>query len=296
MKQEDKDFIDKLSNRSNTKHKEKSETKVESTRSQHKGHRQRLKDKVREFGFDILKEHEVMELLLMYSIPYKNTNDIAHDLINKYGDLWSAIKADINGLQQVKGVGKETALFFGLISYIRDNYKAELIENKIDSLQTTQQMVAYFRQNFSVEKNNEALYIVFLNSKHKVVNVQKIQGEQNDINIDTTELNFKLAMSKTKTVVLYHTHTNGIAKPSREDIKTTEQIMRACYALKIRLVEHLIITDYNYFSFRNAGIIDQISKSVIDSLNQNSSTINLTTEQGKDVKVITEGDDTYFEE
>ena len=295
MLKEDKDFIDRLSNKSNAKPKKCSETKVDLTKSQHKGHRQRFKDKVREFGFDILKEHEVMELLLMYSIPYKNTNDIAHDLITKYGDLWSAINADSNGLQQVNGVGKETALFFGLISYIKDHYKADQIKNKIDSLQTTQQMVAYFRQNYSVEKNNEVLYIVFLNSKHRIVDVQKVQGDHNDIFVDTTELNYKLAMNKTKTVVLYHTHTNGVAKPSDDDIKTTEQIMRACYALKIQLVEHIIITDYNYSSFRNAGLIDQISKGIIGTLSQNS-TANYSKGQNKDVKVITEGDDTYFEE
>ena len=64
--------------RKSMENKEKSKSKI------HVGHRQRLKDKVRQNGLDVLSEHEILELLLTYSIPYKDTNELAHSLIDNF--------------------------------------------------------------------------------------------------------------------------------------------------------------------------------------------------------------------
>ena len=53
----------------------------------HSGHRERLRKKVIQYGIDVLENHEVLELLLFYSIPRRNTNDIAHQMLEEFETL-----------------------------------------------------------------------------------------------------------------------------------------------------------------------------------------------------------------
>ena len=89
----------------------------------HVGHRQRLKDKVRKADLEILSSHEILELLLTYTIPYKDTNALAHELLQTFCSLDRCIDAHYFDLQKIKGIGEETALFFKVLSNLIDVYK-----------------------------------------------------------------------------------------------------------------------------------------------------------------------------
>ena len=83
----------------------------------HSGHRERLRDKFKN-GKESFKEHELLELLLSYSIPRKDTNALAHSLINEFGSLKNVLNADAELLSSVKGVGDNSACFLSLVGYL----------------------------------------------------------------------------------------------------------------------------------------------------------------------------------
>ena len=77
----------------------------------HKGHRQRVKQKIAEHGIDVLHDHEILEYLLYPFIPLKDTNPIAHNLLNTFGNLYTLINTDADAIFNVPHVTKDAALF-----------------------------------------------------------------------------------------------------------------------------------------------------------------------------------------
>ena len=77
----------------------------------HTGHRKRLRQQALTNGIDSMHEHQVLELMLSYLLPQKDTNPIAHNLIEKFGGFSNVFEAEINSLQKVSGVGDCVASF-----------------------------------------------------------------------------------------------------------------------------------------------------------------------------------------
>ena len=76
----------------------------------HKGHRERIRQQTYGNGFAGYSDHQILEVVLTYAIPYKDTNPIAHDLISAFGSLAGVLDAKVDDLVKVKGVGKKTAI------------------------------------------------------------------------------------------------------------------------------------------------------------------------------------------
>ena len=98
--------------------------------SSHKNHRSRLKTKVKNHGLECLAYHEVLELLLTYTIPRKDTNPTAHKLIEYFGSFSNVLDANYHDLLKVDGVGPESALFLNFLSQLMEMY------NKTKTLKT----------------------------------------------------------------------------------------------------------------------------------------------------------------
>jgi len=226
----------------------------------HGGHRQRLKDKVRQADLNILSNHEKIELLLTYTIPYKDTNPIAHEIMEIYGTLDKAIDADYYDLQKIKGVGEETALFFKVLSNLFDAYIMSKDADKNYTIVNTLDGVRYFRKHYSI-KQTESFLIIGLSKTHKIVCTRMIQGADDaSINIDLKRLTDILSMDGVYSIFIIHTHPNGDPNPSKEDILATERIFNVCSALNINLDEHVIISENNHYSFGHNGLLDQIER------------------------------------
>ena len=84
----------------------------------HEGHRERKKDQFRLHGLDAFAEHEALELLLYYAIPRRDTNPIAHALLDRFGSLEKVLAAPIEELEKVPGVGPSAALLIKLVPQI----------------------------------------------------------------------------------------------------------------------------------------------------------------------------------
>ena len=81
----------------------------------HDGHRNRLKNRFLNEGLTNFEDHNVLELLLFYSIPRSDTNEIAHELLNKFGSLHGVFEAGMEDLMSVNGISRHSAVLIKMI-------------------------------------------------------------------------------------------------------------------------------------------------------------------------------------
>jgi len=216
----------------------------------HEKHRQRLKIKADKSGLQSFAEHEILELLLTYSIPRRDTNPIAHELISAFGSFAKVIEASPKNLQKVKGIGKESARFLNYIYQFVDVYLNEKRKENIFTITSTNECVKYFRKFFLI-KRVETLHIICLSKNSKVVKVINYEGTDGaTIFADTREIASNIADKEIYSIAVFHTHPNGDAKPSVEDEQATQRIKEICKAFGIKFLDHIIFTETEHYSFQ----------------------------------------------
>ena len=223
----------------------------------HSGHRERLKKKFVKYGADSLETHELLELLLFYGIPRKDTNELAHLLINSFGSLPQVLDAPMSSLLKINGVGESTAILLRLVSklsrvYIEKNYK-------IDNKRLTKSQVEKIILNKFIGRIKEHVVLALFDAKRNLVFCDVIaQGSFGSAGIHIREIiELALKFNATKAIIA-HNHPSGIALPSREDIETTIELKNALKLIEVKLVDHIIVANDDYVSLADSEIGRQI--------------------------------------
>lgn len=220
--------------------------------SVHEGHRDRIKERFRKEGLDLFTDIQVLEFLLFYCIPRKDTNPIAHELLDHFGSLSQVLEAPIEELAKVNGVGENTAVFLKLITQVGRYYQTNRV-SKIHILPTLESCAEYL-QPFFFGRNVEMVFLLCLDAKCKVLCCRKIaEGNVNATGISTRKLVETALNANASSVVLAHNHPGGLAIPSNEDVAATRQIAAALRAVDVRFVDHIVVADDDYVSMVQSG-------------------------------------------
>ena len=221
----------------------------------HQGHRQRVKTKALEGGIEHWPYHEILELLLMYSLPYKDVNPLAHELIDYFGTLGGVLDAGYEQLNKIKGVGHETALFLSLLPDIFTKYTASKNVDTI-TLENTIQTVNYFRSIDRI-RDTEAFYILCLNNRKKLIKTIKVKGDlPSQIDISLSEFGSQILFKGNSSIVIMHSHPNGIADPTQSDISATGALIKAAGSVGIKVEDHIIVTRNSFYSFHDNKLLE----------------------------------------
>ena len=135
----------------------------------HEGHRKRLRETFLKNGLDNFQSHNVLEMLLFYTIPRSDTNETAHRLMDRFGSLSAVLEAPVDELMKVKGVGERTAAFLHLIPEITRVYLKDKQEN-IKVLDTPEKVAAYLLPYF-VGKTKENIVLLCLDNKLSLIHI-----------------------------------------------------------------------------------------------------------------------------
>lgn len=206
----------------------------------HSGHRKRVKANVIKNGFSQLEEHKLLELMLFYSIPREDTNELAHKLINEFGSFEDVFKADIEQLKRVDGVGDNTAIMiaamgetFYRISKVKPS-KKRVYKNAED----LKQFALSLLQGESVEK----VVLMCFDEGKKLKRYTVISaGDQVSSEINLKEIIKNLVDSDSSIAVLAHNHPTSSAEPSACDIDTTQTICVTLRKIGYALADHIIV-------------------------------------------------------
>lgn len=213
----------------------------------HKGHRQKVRQRYLANGLEGEPAHNVLELLLFYAIPYKDTNPIAHALIDRFGSLSGVLRASIPELSSVKGMGENAAILLHLVLDVYKAYADDLLQSA-DTLETAEQMVNFMRPRF-INTVDEKVYVLCFGANGKLLAVRKVaQGDLVGARFDMRVIAAVVLETNAQNVVLLHNHPNGIASPSGSDIETTKQLYAFLDTMHAHLVNHIIVTEDGYYS------------------------------------------------
>ena len=148
----------------------------------HEGHRQRLKDRFLREGLDNFDELYVLELLLYYCIPRKDTNPIAHALLDTFGSLTGVLEATVEELERIPGISHNAATFLNLVHQTGRYYQVKRVQTG-DILRTIDQCGNYMVPHF-YGRENETVFLLCLDAKCKVLGCKLVgEGSVNSANI-----------------------------------------------------------------------------------------------------------------
>ena len=225
------------------------------------GHRERIKEKFLKNGIDGFAEYEILELLLTYCIPRKDTKPIAKELLNKFKSLDNVFKADFDKLSAVDGLGKNSIAFLKLIGDLPSIiYKDELKNKKLidkESLKISNKdiLLKYLRNKIGYEEI-EKFYVLYLSSSNEVIEFEENSvGTLDRSSVYPREIYKKIINLNAKSVILAHNHPSDNITPSKCDIELTNEIAKGLKNFGALLIEHIIITKNSYFSFLEEGLI-----------------------------------------
>ncbi len=213
----------------------------------HEGHRDRLKNRFLRDGLDNFDELYVLELLLFYCIPRKDTNPLAHRLLDHFGSLTGVLDASPQELEKVEGVSKATSTFLSLITAVGRYYNTRK-KKPGEILSKLEQCGEYLVPRF-FGCSVEAVYMLCLDAKGKVLWCNKVgEGSINSANIPVRRV-VEIALNvNATTVVLAHNHPSGLAIPSADDIQTTYRVAAALDAVDVVLADHIVVSNNDYVS------------------------------------------------
>jgi len=213
----------------------------------HEDHRQRLREQFRTVGLEHFQPHNVLELLLFYSIPRRDTNEIAHRLIDYFGTLVNVLEASPEELCKVEGVGEASATLIAFMGQLARRYLAEQASEK-KSFSSSQEFQRHVAAKF-LGKKEEIVYLFCLDNAGRLLNECRVSlGTKYSVNLDNRTLLETAFHHNATKVVLAHNHPNGVRAPSSNDVKLTEAAAKLYREVNIQLLDHLIVANGECFS------------------------------------------------
>lgn len=220
----------------------------------HEGHRERMKARFLQEGLDGFNQIQILEMLLFFTIPRKDTNPIAHALLEKYGSLSAVLEADPSDLARQDGVTKNTAVMLSMIPSLASRYLNDKWGQK-PQLNSSARAGEYAKTLFS-GKIYEAFYAICLDSQNRVNFAAKVHEGTIDSAAVYPRLIVEAALRhQASGIILAHNHPGGSLQPSAADIDATRKIVAACEAISVHVVDHIIVAGLNYFSFADKGLL-----------------------------------------
>lgn len=214
----------------------------------HENHRQRMAGRVLEKGADTLLDHELLEMLLYYALPRKDTNPIAHRLLKEFGSLRAVLSASPRELQRIEGIGPQSTLLFSLLQETIGRYERGQFGKKV-VLDTVRKSIAYCKSLY-VGVKYERIYLIFLNIHCQIIRTACIgEGDLGAVPVYTKRAVEEAIHASAHYAIMTHNHPGGIAQPSDQDLEATDHICRALATVDVRLNDHIIIGANDFCSF-----------------------------------------------
>lgn len=211
----------------------------------HEGHRQRLKNRFLSSSLNSFEPHNILELLLFYSIPRQDTNEIAHALLDRFGTIKGVFDADFTELIKIPGIKENSATLIKMIPQLSRIYMMDAVsEDKI--LDTADKVGNYLTSKF-IGETNEVVYLLILDNRFQLLDsVRLVEGSVNSSLISPRKILDEVTKRGASTAIIAHNHPNGLAIPSMEDIDTTAALSSALEMFDIFLIEHFVVAGDKY--------------------------------------------------
>ncbi len=205
------------------------------------------------FGIDKLNDVELLAIILQTGSKNESVHVVAQRLIDKYKTLTNLVRQDYLELIQNYGIGQAKAIKIMALKTIIYSISSDNSRNKsINSAKDVYNITKAFAY-----QNQEVLIVVSLNVANYVIHVEPVfQGTVNQIQVHPREVFASAIKNMAASIILVHNHPSGNVKPSCADIKTTLMLMEVSDIVGIKIADHIIIGQHQYYSMRENEEID----------------------------------------
>lgn len=223
----------------------------------HQGHRDRLRKRFLENGLDGFNDHEALELLLFYAVPRVDTNEIAHQLINKYKTLSGVFDASVDGLCETTGLSKNGAVLLKLVPQMLKLYN---VDDSICTLDNIKSLKKYFLNEY-MGVTSECLKVCCLSETlYPVVCATISKGDVNTVEFEPLKIVEAAIKYNSRNIIIAHNHPNGDCTPSDRDVVATRNLKRILNDLGINLLDHVIVSKRSAVSMKETGYFNLLDK------------------------------------
>lgn len=238
------------------------ETKGKKKDNIHAGHRKRVLKNFMKFGIDENSDpHKVLEMMLFFTIPRKDTNDLAHIVLNYFDNSFvNVMEASVEELiastenadKNIPKISEYTANHLKLILEIAKFYYTE--KAREEKRVFSRYMASNFLLKKLVNESVEAVYMLCLDNANRFMACSKIGGgDEFSVMVSTRQLVKKVTQIGASKVLIAHNHPRGVAFPSKEDINTTKSIAIALSSIGAKLIDHIIVAENDYVSMYDSA-------------------------------------------
>lgn len=219
----------------------------------HDGHRARMRQQFLQNDMDFFTSHQVLEMLLFNAIPRRDTNPLAHRLMDHFGSLFAVLEADYEQLMRVEGMTENAAFTLVFSGQLVRRYHREKA-GEIRAFNDMSAIATYLRAEFLGE-TQEKLRIMCLNNRGELLACPVISSGS----VTATSVNLRLIMETvlhypTTAVVMAHNHPAGFAIPSEDDVRSTARVRQMLETVGIRLADHMVFAQDDYVSMRQSDL------------------------------------------
>ncbi|MBQ4875329.1 MAG: DNA repair protein RadC [Rickettsiaceae bacterium H1] len=218
------------------------------------GHRKRLKERLLSSKRGSMASYELLELLLFFAKPRSDVKPLAKELLNKFGNISKILGANSDDLIAVQGVGQSIICLLRCVQEILERTLQDKVK-ELPVINNWKTLIEYLKGSIG-NSSTEKVRVLYLNKKFKVL-TDELQdvGTVNQTPLYVREIVKRALAVGATSLILSHNHPSNDPKPSKADIDITNQIMIACQSIDIQLIDHVIITSNNYFSFKTEGLL-----------------------------------------
>jgi DNA repair protein RadC len=231
-----------------------------------KGHRARVRERFWKEGPQSFSEEDLLELLLFFGIPRKDTRAIARELLKTFGgriDL--VIDAPVEELIKIKGLGEAGILPLKVVQEVAHRYLKSRIKDR-DYLRSPEEVYNYLMYRFK-NHSREVFVVLFLDTHNRVIEVEELfSGTVNESAVYPREIFAKAVKYRAYALIFAHNHPSGRPVPSSADLRLTKKLILAGNLLGFKVLDHLIIGSEGYYSMAEKGDMERLFKEVLEEV------------------------------
>ncbi len=245
---------------------EKALKRLQKFENKAKGHRARVRERFWKEGPQSFSEEDLLELLLFFGIPRRDTRGIARELLKTFGGrIDFVIDAPVEELLKVKGLGEAGILPLKVVQEVARRYLRTRIKEK-DILRSPEEVYNYLLYRFK-NSAREVFVVIFLDTYNRVIEVEELfAGTINESAVYPREIFARAVKYKAYALIFAHNHPSGKPNPSVADLKLTKRLILAGKLLGFKVLDHLIIGEEGYYSMAEEGDIERLIKEVESKL------------------------------
>lgn len=224
----------------------------------HNKHRERVRKEFLAKGFsDDTPPHKILEMVLFYSIPRKDTNELAHILLKHFKTIENVLEASPEELKAIDGIGDNTIALFKLMLHIIKSYRDKKVVK--DSLFKNYEEIYEYIFNKFIGIDKEQFCLISFNVRGECIGFDVLsKGDLTTVTI-TPRMILEIVFKRNAGyVILAHNHPGGDPLPSNNDVKTTEKVKKLLADINVGLLDHIIVSDCDYISMRQSANLKYI--------------------------------------